>query len=268
VDRIHITQKVRYFLRKYRIDLFSGLVAVIGYAIAYRLSQQAGLSFTLRALVTFIAVFMIVYSKTREKDFYFLPLRNEKERHDWIGEGAFEYDRAGGVYTITNSSSGFIFSKCLAWSDYTFSFEFKIINASVGTIIRATNLSNLVMLQIFEHGIKPHIRINGFWTWWEPDAVRLRFSTNLTLDDWYKCVLKCDKSRIHIKIFNSAGDSQLLDREWRIPSGQIAYGTAESPDKPVTNVVPFPINLEFGTVGFRNDNVEKAAVRNALIEKL
>jgi hypothetical protein len=82
--------------------------------------------------------------------------------------------------------------------------------------------------------------------------------------------LECDKSVIHIRIHELRNNSQVLDREWRIPSGQIAYGTvdASSNQKTITNLIPFPINLEFGTVGFRNDNVEKATVKSSLIEKL
>jgi hypothetical protein len=105
--------KVQYFLRKYKPDFFTGIVAVIGYAIAYMMSQQVGLSFTLRTIVTFIAMFIIIYSKTSDKDFYFLPLQNRKEKEDWIGEGTFEYDRLRNAHIITKSFHGFIFSKCL-----------------------------------------------------------------------------------------------------------------------------------------------------------
>lgn len=261
---------IRYFLRRHKLDFFTAIVAIIGYAIAYIFSREAGLSFALRVLVTFIAMVIIIYSKTSERDFYFLPLQNRKEKDDWIGEGRFEFERGPGGFVITNSFSGFIFSKCLAWSDYRLRFEFKIANASVGAIVRATNLSNLVMLQIFEHGIKPHIRINGFWTEWTAEAAQLIFPKRLTLDDWYRCELECDKSVIHIRIHELKNNSHVLDREWRIPSGQVAYGTVDSssPQKTITNLIPFPINLEFGTIGFRNDNVEKATVKSALIEKL
>jgi len=32
--------------------------------------------------------------------------------------------------------------------------------------------------------------------------------------------------------------------------------------------IPFPINLEYGTIGFRNSGSEKALVRYVLIEKI
>jgi hypothetical protein len=126
------------------------------------------------------------------------------------------------------------------------------------------------MLQIFEHGIKPHIRVNGFWNAWEPEHVGLQLPNRLKLDDWYRFDLECDKSTIRIRIVNLPSGIQGFDREWKIPSGQIAFRTAEPsvPQQPLTSPVPFAINLEFGTVGFRNHSVEKAAVRNVLVQKL
>jgi hypothetical protein len=58
-----------------------------------------------------------------------------------------------------------------------------------------------------------------------------------------------------------------LDRQWTIPTGPLAF-LAESQDKQTRISIPFPVNLEFGTVGFRNDGAENAAVKNLLLEKL
>ena len=118
---------------------------------------------------------------------------------DWLGEVKFEYDRVQDAFVITNSYSGFIFSKALVWSDYRFDFEFKILHASIGAIVRATNLSNLVMLQIFEDHIKAHIRINGLWLAWEPSE--LRFGERLNLNYWHRCQLDCNKGSIQIRVY-------------------------------------------------------------------
>ena len=121
---------------------------------------------------------VFIYSKTRERDFYFITLRKPKDKEDWIGDGKFQYERTQNAYAITNAPAGVIFSKCLLWSDCKLSFDFKILNTSLGVIVRATNLSNLIALQISETGIKPRIRINGFEQAWNPEESGLQLKRN------------------------------------------------------------------------------------------
>src|SRR5262249_49083439 len=97
---------VRYFLRKNRIEFFALLSAMLGYLISYIFVSSPATSFWLSIIVTFVATLVIVYSKTREKDFYFVPLRSPADREDWMGEGTFQYERVYGTYAITNSYSG------------------------------------------------------------------------------------------------------------------------------------------------------------------
>jgi len=254
---------LKYSIRQYKLDLIAGAGAIVGYAIAYSLEEHPRAAFVLSIAVTLAVTIVVIYSKTRERDFYFLPLQSRSDKDDWLGEGKFQYDRVQKAFVITSSHSGFIFSKALTWSDYRFEFEFKIFHASVGAIIRAANLSNLVMFQIFEDHIKAHIRINGLWLAWEP--AELRFQEKLNLDRWQRCQLDCDKNSIQIRIYQA--ERTILDRLWNIPVGPLAFIT-ESQDKQTRISIPFPINLEFGTVGFRNDGAESAAVKNSLIEKL
>lgn len=264
-------KKGKYFLRRYKIEFLTLLFAAIGYFIGYMFLPYSELVFLFSIIVTFIATAILIYVKSREKDFYFVALHNSNDREDWIGDGGFKYERVHGAYSITNSDSGFIFSKCLNWSDYVFDFEFKILNKSLGVIVRATNLSNLVMMQIFENGIKPHIKINGFWQSWSPKESKLEFSKNLNSDKWYRCVFQCDKRSVRIRIYNIQGDV-FFDRVWEIPSGVISFSFDSADNskmpQPMISSIPFPINLEYGTVGFRNYGNENALVENVLIEKI
>jgi hypothetical protein len=261
-----------YFLKKNKPEIFTFMFAVIGYIVSYTFLKSPGLLFLLSVIVTFVATVVLIYLKMREKDFYFISLQKDADREDWIGKGIFKYERAHNAYTITDSYSGFIYSKCLTWSDYVLEFDFKILKESLGVILRATNLSNLVMMQISEEGIRPHIRVNGFWQAWESKESKLVFNKKINLDKWYWIRLQCDKGSIRIRIYNA--DSQaVFDRVWEIPSGDIPF-TYELPNnfglvaKGTKSSIPFPINLEYGTIGFRNHNQEKALVKNVLIEKL
>ena len=121
-------ESARYFLKKNRVEFFSLVFAVFGYITSYLFVDKPGTSFIISIAVTFIATTVIIYSKTKEKDFYFLSLQNNTDKEDWIGEGTFQYDRTQGAFRITNSFSGFIFSKCLNWSDYILEFKFKILH--------------------------------------------------------------------------------------------------------------------------------------------
>jgi hypothetical protein len=272
LENVISKKSFKYFLRKNRIEFLTFISAVVGYFLSFVLIEVPKVSFILSVAVTFFATSIIIYSKTKERDFYFISLQKDNDKEDWMGEGIFQRERIHHAYAITNSYSGFIFSKCLTWSDYSVVFEFKILKTSLGAILRATNLSNLVMLQIFDYGIKAHIRINGFWKPWEPDISGLLFEKKLNLDKWHISKVQCDKDSIHIIIFDE--DLKLeCDRVWKIPSGQIYFSTAptdnmgHSPESAISSI-PFPINLEYGTIGFRNDGQEKALVKNMFIEKL
>ncbi len=262
----------QYFLKRYRVEFFTLLFAIVGYAISYAFIAHPGLTFLFSIGVTLIATMVVVYSKTSERDFYFIPFRRTSDKEDWIGEGTFQYERVHGTYAITDSHSGFIFSKSLTWSDYVYDFEFKILHTALGVILRATNLSNLVMLQILENGVSAHIRINGFWQVWKPEEAKLIFTEKLDLDKWYRACFQCDKGSIRIRLYEE-GKVLIFDRVWKIPTGTISF--SYKPDKNIGLIaesviasIPFPINLEYGTAGFRNDGLEKALVKNVLIEKI
>jgi hypothetical protein len=199
--------------------------------------------------VSFIS---IVYIRAREKRFYFSALTSvgwgtKSVRDDWIGKGTFAFRREQKSFEINNSDPGFVYSKCLDWKDYRVTFDFRIGNRCVGVIVRAINLSNYAMLQITPEGINPHIRVNGGWAkiWRVPGQPKdgcdgesnLVISPVLAVGKEYNCELTCRDSTISIRVTN--GSQVIIDGTWEIPNE------------------PHPINLEFGTAGFRNCTDEK-----------
>lgn len=259
-------KKILYFSRSHKYEFLAAIFALVSTAVAFRYSQNQKTLFLLSIVIIFISLGVIIYLRSRDKDFYFIALTRRKDKDDWIGRGQFDYERTQNCFSITNSDPGYIYPKCLTWSDYKFEFRFKIISDCLGAIVRAVNLSNHAMLQIGLDGVRPHIRINGGWSVWEHKDVGLTFNGKLSRDNWYRCVLSCEKGSINIKIFDEKGGT-IIDREWGIPQGNVVFSFRKDEEdvKPVN--IPFPINLEYGSVGFRNWGSEKALIRNVLIEK-
>ena len=282
IIRLLDPESTKYFIRRNKIEILTAFFAVVGYAVNYYYVQQPDHSYFLSVAISLVAMLFFIYSKTRERDFYFMTLRRVKDKQDWIGDGTFQYERTQNAYAITKAHAGVIFSKCLLWSDYKLSFDFKILKTSLGVIVRATNLSNLVALQISETGIKPSIRINGFEQAWTPEESNLQFEKKLNLDSWYVCSVKCDKNSISIRIFEWVDRSDpkdpsethreekmIFDRVWKIPAGNIDYKVGDGIVWEIMkNIIRFPINLDYGTFGFYNADADNALIKDVLIEKI
>lgn len=231
-------------------------------------------------MISFLSAATIIYLHVREKPFHYISLQQRKHKDDWIGDGTFEYSQMYQCFIITNSDSGYMYAKCLTWNDYNLSFKFKIIRECLGVIVRAVNLSNYVMLQIHlsTQGIRPHIRINGGWRPWEAQESNLEFGESISLDDWYQCNISCENKRINIELISADGKRKIFNRGWTIPTGSIVFSfhqdgeTKPSEDQVTSNekptLVPFPIVLDYGSIGFRNYGDEQALVKEVLIKKL
>lgn len=269
-----------YFLKRYKFDLITAISALTLWLISdivpsFKENQSTltvlkikiviTLSSMLKIVITLLSIFIISYLRSRDKDFYFISLTRREHRDDWMGKGIFDYERAHNCFSITKSESGYIYSKCLTWSNYAFSFRFKIIKGCLGAIVRAVNLSNYVMLQTRIDGIRPHIRIHGGWRPWEANEANLLFENSLSLDKWYKCILSCDKGLINIKLLDE--DHSIFERQWAIPEGSLIFQFKKEDEKDKSIDIPFPINLEYGSIGFRNGENEKAFVKDILIQK-
>lgn len=261
--------RFKYFLKSYKYDLITAVLALIllliSDVIPYFKANQSVTS-VLRGVIILLSAFIVIYLRSRDKDFYFISLTQRKHKDDWMGKGNFEYERTHNCFSITKSESGYIYSKCLTWSNYELSFKFKIIKDCLGVIVQAVNLSNYAMLQIRQNGIRPHIRINGGWKPWESDEANMVFNKSLSLDKWYMCILSCDKGSVNIRLLDD--DHSVFERQWTIPEGSLMFKFKKEDEEDKSTDIPFPINLEYGSIGFRNDRDEKAFVKDILIQKI
>ena len=259
-------KRTYYFLKNYKYDFIASFFLIGSIIVGYYFHYNQEIPFYVSIGFIIISLVVIIYLRVRDRSFYFIPFTSRKDKDEWIGKGEFEYSRVKKCFHITNTHSGYIFSKCFMWSDYKYIFEFKIIKSCLGIILRAINLSNYVMLQIGQDGIRPHIKVNGAWKVWEHKDVNLGFENNLKLDNWYKCIISCEKDVINIRIFENK--DPIFDRDWIIPSGQINFMFKKDEEDKKPLLIPFAINLEYGTIGFRNSGYEKALLRNILVERI
>ena len=222
----------------------------------------------------FSIIFLILYFLRIQlvKDFYYISLTNDKYGKNWSPFGNCGFDTkekcfyvAGRPYN-SNYDSLFFYNDCITWSNYKFTFDFKIVNVCFGALIRTLNRSNFVMLQINLDKIKPHIRINDNYAKFEVDQTKLNLTDSLSIDEWYKCIIICNRTKISIKIKDKK--KIILDKHWEIPEANLSV------DNTKTNL---PINFYYGTIGFKasraeeadlKNREEKAYFRNVLISKI
>lgn len=259
-------KNIKFLVRDYKFDLIATLSALISYVLSFIFVSSPNILLILLTLTTAFFLIILLLLRTRDKDFYFIALDKKQDRDDWIGRGQFEYSRVTRSFVVPDTDPGNIYSKCLNWSDYKFEFEFKILKNCLGAIIRAVNLSNYVMFQICQDGIRPHIRINGGWRAWEHKESGLTFNKKLSSDKWYKCIIICDKDLVNITLKHK--NKTLFDRIWTIPHDRFGFPFPQMENDPKPTLIHFPSDLDYGTVGFRNANIEKALAKNVLIEKL
>ena len=246
--------------------MLTGVGAAVSYWIAYRFAIHPGMLLGLSLAITVIVTVLLIYLRTREREFQYISLVRRDHKDDWLGTGTFDYNRSHRAYLITNSDTGFIYAKTLTWSDYRLNFRFKILSGCVGAVVRAVNLGNLVMLQIGTMGIRPHLRVNGGWYVEEAAQAKLEFSEPLSSDAWYQATVVCDKAQLRIMIRRDR--TLLFDRIWTIPPGPLQFILDRDAQGQPKTFLPFSVNLEYGTVGFRNWGPEQAVVREVLIERL
>ena len=251
-----------FFIRKYIRELLTAGFAVLSVIIGF-IYRGHSLSVWLSLSIVFISLLIFIYVKSRERDIYYISFTKRKDKDDWLGKGEFDYDRNNDCFSITNADPGYIYERTLYWSNYKYELEFKIIHSCIGIVVRAINLSNCIMMQIGEGGIRPHIKINGMWKAWESKETNLTYDQQLSLDKWYKCIMLCEQDVIKVKIYD--GNHLLFDREWSIPKGALIFMFKTEQQQEIS--VPFAINLEYGAIGLRNYGEEKGLIRNIIAEK-
>lgn len=261
--RLRIKNKPIVALRRYKYELIALCVNVVValLALQFQTFQLFVASFTIFAL----SLVLIVYLKTRDRDYYYEPLDHAGSKKPWVGRGIFQYVSSENAFEITGSNAGFIMPRTIQWDDYQFDFDFKISASCLGWIVRATNLSSYVMLQCGLDGINPHIRINGAWI---PkshgdDDVNMTFENKLSLDKWYRGVVTTEKRSIKVAIYD--GKTLVFDRHWTIPDMMTAELTQT--DKKKLRYFQ-ELDFDFGAIGFRSYGDEKAYVKKVYVEKL
>lgn len=256
-------------MKSYITDIITTLVGILGVVFASEYGTTVAMQQSVSLIVVVLTLLAIIYFRSRERGFIFSPLTLSKDKDPWVGYGVFQLARVQRAYEITNADPGYIHSEILTWSDYMLSFEFKIANwggdGGLGIIVRANNLANYIMLQIKRGGVGPHIRINGGWKVWQPNEAGLEFVEPLSLDAWYKCDVYCDKSTITVRLYSER--KTIFDRVWEIPRGTLIFEYKHSEEYQTVHI-PLTITLEYGSVGFRNWENEKAFIKNVLVQKI
>ena len=266
-------RKIGYALQKRWRELLSFMSAIVSSYVAFVFSNQPGIAFWASIILTILFSVTTLYLFLQEKDFYFIALDDYKDKENWFGAGKFEFDKTNNAYLIADSDAGYIYSKCLLWGDYVLSGEFKILNKCLGVILRATNLSNYIMLQINREkkGIRPHIRANGGWIIHEVESTGLTFENEKDIKDgkWYKFEFKVKGELAEILIFNEK--ETLINKSWKITSGRVSIPVYEKKDderKSSTHILDIIASYDYGTFGFRNGHGERALIRNLLIKSV
>jgi len=254
--------KIKIFFKNNKYELITLLADALIILAAFFVITQF-LAFIVSLVVIILSTFIIIYLKTKEKTFYYYPFDIPGQKQDWIGRGDLNFVRNEKCFEITRSDVGFILPKTLNWDDYRYELDFKIAETSLGFIVRAINLSNCVMYQIFEDCIKPHLRINAEWIWMDI----VKFDQKLSLDNWYKLVVVCEKRNIRIQILDQSRSS-LFDRSLSIPLTMKVNRPMDLEGKKVETHYIQNIDFDFGAIGIRNFGNERALVKNIFIEKL
>ena len=244
-----------------------------GAVLAYRFYQEPGLQFTSLIVLAVTSYLIIIFLKLKSRDFYHIFFDKYDDKEDWVGSGTFEYYPNDEAFLIKDSDAGFIFSKCLNWIDYEMSCEFKILKNTLGVLIRATDLSNKLMLQlnIKANGIRPHLWANGGYLVQEPKESELEFETPLKEGRWYKLKTDVYKDSIKIQIYENS--KSILEKHWDIPTALLSFPIREKDKKQGDTRNPIGMldirkDYSYGTVGFRNGHGEKALIRKLLIKKI
>ncbi|MDP4010731.1 MAG: hypothetical protein Q8P72_00705 [Candidatus Roizmanbacteria bacterium] len=151
--------KIYYFFRNYLNETISFFIAITGAVIAYYFYQEPRLQFASLIVLAVTSYLIILFFRHKSRDFYHIFFDKYQDKEGWVGSGSFEYYPNDEAFIIKDSDAGFIFSKCLTWIDYEMKCDFKILKETLGILIRATDLSNKLMLQIniMANGIRPHM---------------------------------------------------------------------------------------------------------------
>jgi hypothetical protein len=110
--------------------------------------------------VTFIALSLLFWTSRLHQRFVsgFSDNFRRDLQDNWDFEGPWRITNKTLLVKGSNAGIGGITKVGAQWENYTFTLEAKIINQCLGVIVRAQDLSNYYMFQIWADRIRPHRR--------------------------------------------------------------------------------------------------------------
>jgi len=265
-------KRLYYYLRRKILEILLLLITILA-ILPFIFQEEVANRILISAIIFIIGVFFLLSNKL--KSLYYISFTVRGHDKGWYGKHKehFIFNESKRSFIVKgNEEKGIdafdmesvvIFLNCLNWSNYIFSFEFKINKQCLGAVVRATNPSNFIMLQINKNNIRPHIKINEYWAIFDADEEGLVFSNEISQDEWHKCELNCEGNKIDIKI-----NKIEFDRQWNIPDRVFKIRHADKKEGYIELPPYIPLNIHSGTIGFRNSFKEEALVRNVLIKEI
>ncbi len=201
-------------------------------------------------------------SEREFRDNFKLGLVNWEYKGEWrnIKEGS------DSILTVTQSDEGGIAKPCRLWNDYIFEFDTKIVKDTSTWIIRASSLSEYVMLHCQPDYIARHYRTRNQWLLLD----YLPINPHLPTLEWFHVQIRVSGSRV-VVIATSHGtpqtlfDDMLLDSNPKLVSQQEFVGTGW---RWTDQKFPYIPNHQAGSVGFRESFWECAQFRNVRVVKI
>ncbi len=185
------------------------------------------------------------------------------------------------VLSVSQSPNGGISKKGFSWTDYKFSFDMKLINKSVGWIVRAENINKYIMVQFnMEKDKLPmlrlHLRIpksekrNYEWIVLQEDIIN---QININKLEWFNAVVVVLGSNIDVYINRKhvahyyIPDPVIALKEYRqvVDDKETEPSKEDIDEKAVITLINFAIA---GRVGFRCWGDEHAHFKNIKVEPL
>jgi hypothetical protein len=162
------------------------------------------------------------------------------DEDNWLFDANDGWTIADRCIRVTRCPTGGLFKSGIAWSDYAFNFQFKIVNEYAGWIIRARDRDHYLMIQCGHAQIRLHTRMLGEDGIVETRLERPMIPIDSTQEEWTKVRTEVLGAAIRIWINEKViwSSSNFLNR------------------------------FQFGTIGFRCDGSEEALFRNIYVQSL
>lgn len=192
------------------------------------------------------------------------------------GEGwKIELEDDKQLLSVSQSGDGGITKRGFAWSDYEFNSEVKVINKSVGFIVRAENRNRYIMIQLnLEDPEKPMLRLHarvlpkGKYDWFvlKEDVIK-----GISTYEWLKVKIIVYGSNIDVYINNEHKVHYFIADPLRLPYEEqvIIIEQEEEGEREIETKIRKPFGVEsylIGSVGFRCSGEEHAHIRKVMVK--